>query len=311
MDMAVVIPTAGGRVDLVERALRSLTVCTVPDVLRETIVIENGDKRGIEEVVGKFGSRLNIRYVFEPRANKSAALNAVLRRFDHDFLVFLDDDVRVSVDLLQAYVRVAEQYGPGHFFGGPFECDYESPPEAPVLPYLPASARGWRLPDGQSGLGHGEYFKGCNWAAFTSDLKAAGGFDDMFGPGSPSGATGQETMMQNALLANGRVAVYVPSAMAWHYVPLERASRRWVLERQFRNGVSGAMMNRMFESNRVGWLKYSIARLSQSCGQFFLGLLTLSPDRRFAARANMAEWRGIRQGIAIRNSGNSRERAVE
>ena len=69
-------------------------------------------------------------------------------------------------------------------------------------------------------------YLGCNWAAFTGDLRAAGGFDANFGPGSPTGATGQEAEMQERLLARGVRQVDVPDALVWHYVPEERSTLR-------------------------------------------------------------------------------------
>lgn len=302
MDMAIVIPTAGRRADLLDRTLRSLADCSLPEAFRETIVIENGAQHGIEVVVEHCAPHLRARYIFEPCGNKSAALNVVLERFDHDLLIFMDDDIRVIPELPDAYVRAAQAHGRGHYFGGPFDCDYEALPESLVVPYLPASARGWRLPEGRMALQEDEYFIGFNWAAFTADLRAAGGFDTLFGPGSALGATGQETVMQKRLRATGAIAIYVRRALAWHYVPRERSSRDWALNRQFRNGVGGALMHDLFPAGRKGWIKYTIVRLGRSCRLYVLGLLTFSPAKRFAARANLAEWRGIRRGLAMKDT---------
>jgi GT2 family glycosyltransferase len=51
---------------------------------------------------------------------------------------------------------------------------------------------------------------------------------------------GEETRLQQRLLKSGAKGVYLPEAVVWHYVPAERCSENWALERQFRRGLSNA-----------------------------------------------------------------------
>src|SRR3569623_2649032 len=76
-----------------------------------------------------------------------------------------------------------------------------------------------------------------NWAAFAEDLVAAGGFDTRLGPGGTSGAAGQETEMQRRLLAGGARPMYVPSAVAWHYLHREFLEREWILKRSYKHAL--------------------------------------------------------------------------
>ena len=201
--------------------------------------------RGRERSAGGGGGRrrrggpqhpaAGFRYLHHPRANKSAALNAALAEVPDDALVvFFDDDVRVDPGVLETYAEAARGTERA-FFGGTTRVDYETPPPAWLVRALPLSARGMDV----GAADWPGWFLGFNWAARAGDLRAVGGFDPDVGPGSPTGALGQETTMQNVLKAAGLVAVPVPAAAVWHYVPARRASQEWVIRRRYQLGVSG------------------------------------------------------------------------
>ena len=73
-----------------------------------------------------------------------------------------------------------------------------------------------------------------------------GGFDPRLGPGAHApgaGAnpTGQERELQLRLLQSGRKPVFVPDARVWHWVPAERCSPEWALERAARRATSAVL----------------------------------------------------------------------
>jgi len=230
--ITIVIPTHN-RNDLLSRTLDSLSKIDLPINYRQTIVIENGGEFGAKQVVSQASSHLRVDYQYYENGNKSAALNHVLSLVDDDLLVFFDDDIRVAKGLLQSYASMAADW-PHCFFGGPMECDYEEDPESWVR--LPPSALGWSPREDSSG--QSLVFLGCNWAAFTEHLRLSGGFDPRVGPGGTTGARGQETLMQNKLREHGYSPRYIPDAMVWHYVPSNRCSERWALERAYQNGLT-------------------------------------------------------------------------
>lgn len=234
-NLVVVIATAG-RAELLRRTLDSLLECRKPDNYRETIVVENGPRLGAEEVVRSFRSNLNTRYVYVSRANKSHALNKALETIGESLIFFTDDDVRFHHDTLCAYAEAAAGVQGGQFYGGPVGVDHEQEPARWLLNYLGSSGRSWRLDKGVEVI-EKPVFLGCNWAAFAGDLRNTEGFDTTRGPGAATGAIGQEHNMQRQLLENGVQGRYIPEAMVWHYVPVERCSPRWALKRAYRYGV--------------------------------------------------------------------------
>lgn len=165
------------------------------------------------------------------RANKSYALNEALEVVKDGLVVFFDDDVRLSPAVLKAYAEAADDKPRRAFFGGPIGVDYEVRPPEWLIPFFPPSARG-----NADASGRLELYLGFNWAAYADELRAIGGFNPAFGPGSPTKSTGQEGEMHLRLLDAGFEQRDVPEALVWHYVPRESSSPGWVFRRMYRHG---------------------------------------------------------------------------
>ena len=238
-ELVIVIATAE-RSELLGRTLDSLARCRLPPSHCRTLVVENGEPCGAADVVRDCDPVLMAHYLYEPLANKSQALNRALAELDDCLIVFADDDVRFDEQTICRYDEAARAAGagaqPGYFFGGPTGCDYDAEPPAWLKEFLPNSARGWKLDGGQQTVAKPS-FLGFNWAAFAHDLKDAGGFNPLKGPGSPSNSVGQETDMQRRLLDRGLRGLYIPDAKVWHHVPAARCSDEWASQRAYRSGV--------------------------------------------------------------------------
>lgn len=232
--LSVLIATAG-RPDLIGRTLESLAACQKPEGYAGTVVVENGPPMGAREIVQATDPALHVRYIHNEQANKSAALNRGLQEIKEGLVVFLDDDIRLDEKALLAYAQAAEAWEQGAYFGGMCRVDYEEEPPSHILDSLPTSARGLDPRTSQAG-----FYMGFNWAAFADDLLSVGGFSTKFGPGSATGGTGDETEMQLRLQRAGSRSVPVPEAAVWHYVPRERCSEKWVVQRGFKEGMAHA-----------------------------------------------------------------------
>jgi GT2 family glycosyltransferase len=179
-----------------------------------------------------------VEYLYTDVANKSTSLNGVLRATGNEFLLFFDDDIRLHPDTLLAYATEVSSRVEGAFYGGPCRIDYEEEPPGWLKSFLPPSAVGWSLGDRKEPMAR-PLALGCNWGAFASDLRAAGGFDERRGPGT--NARGQESDMQCRLLRRGVAGYYLPGALVWHFVPKERCSPEWALRRAEQAGVRDGM----------------------------------------------------------------------
>jgi GT2 family glycosyltransferase len=296
-DLMVNIATSGGRRELLARTLKSLSECRLPAGYVGTVVAENGPREGAADVVHAAPDVLNARYMHVPLANKSAALNAMLKASDDCLIFYTDDDVRISERTLIAYSDAARRRGPGFFFGGPMSVDYDSPPPPWLREFLPNSAKGWELKDVEHRV-ESATFLGGNWAAFAEDLRFADGFNINEGPGSRLGGTGEESELQDHLLQMGLSGVYVPAARVWHYVPPERCSPQWTIKRAFRHGLdvgahAGGETARRWRLP-PSWIIY---RYFKGMVRSFIWSISPNPELRFRAKHRRSYDRGLMSGV--------------
>ncbi len=302
MNASIVI-VSHGRPEMLQRTLESLANCRRPNATLRTIVVENGYDAGARDVVGKAAPHLNAVWEFEPSQIKSVALNSALQICGSDLVIFFDDDVRVSPESLCAYVEVARAAGPGHFFGGPIQPEYEVWPPDWLRRFLPHSARGLQLPEGRSKPVPDIYFLGFNWAAFGEDLIRCDGFSADFGPGTKLGG-GDETFLQWRMRRSGLTGLAVPDALVWHAVPTGRCSPEWVLRRTYGGGFNSGILAEQRARDRGETLNAWRGALKRFRSMTVRGdwarLLSLRSEGRFWLRRTlcwtMAFIAGVRHG---------------
>lgn len=292
--MVVVIATHG-RDTLLERTLRSIAEAERPASLREIVVVENGGKGDAGDVVARLGDVLPLRYAYSDPANKSQALNSVLRDLTNELVVFFDDDIRVAPTTLTAYDEAMQKGEGKRFFGGRCEIDYEEAPPDWLRPYLPGSVVGFSLGEEMCDVDD-RVFLGCNWAAFAGDLHERGGFDLKRGPGTDS--RGQESDMQHRLFAAGFKGRYLPGATVWHYVPRDRCTPEWALNRAEETWViKASVLARRSPLQRA--ISYNRQRLRTLKAWTVLRLFgeKMSQKHRFMNEYKLRVWAGMTKGM--------------
>lgn len=288
------------------RTLESLAACEKPASYQGCLVVENGPRQGIEQVVRSFPSQHRYRHLYVPVANKSHALNCGLATLGNALLFMTDDDVRLDAQVLAAYDRAAQSVDSGQFFGGPVQIDApHGLPPAWMRRYYPLTiAEAWSLPFSQATPVPNQTFMGTNWAAFAGDLRQISGFDTRLGPGGTSGAAGQETEAQRRLIASGIEPVYVPDAIAWHSLHAEFLDPAWVLKRAYRHALEwGIRRTKDGQPLLPALTRAACGRLNASAKAALLRLLG-GPQRRFAAAFHEAKWRGRCDGLWLGRNWN-------
>ena len=287
LSLTVLIPTHG-RPTLLKRTLDSVARCKLPESYEELVVIENGSRAGVEKLVAELPERLNARYMHRERGNKSYALNEALETIEDGLVVFFDDDVRVEPQVLVAYAEAAEEHGTRHFFGGPVGIDYERTPDRHVLPLLPFSSRGYDLKNSDMG----DLYLGFNWAAFVGDLVNAGGFNTCYGPGSSSGATGQEVDMQERLINNNIKGKDVIRAKVFHWVSRKKITIKKIIRRKYRIGIQKGMSSNLRKTKII---HIFLSEIIIAIGVLFKSLL--NPYKSLFAITSISMLVGFLRGI--------------
>ena len=281
---------------LVRRTLASLCHAEKPRDFQGIWVIENGSRAGTEEVVREFTDRLPVHYFFSSLANKPAAINLGISQVPDSLVYLTDDDVRFYPGTLVALAQAAAIAPRESFFGGPFDIDYEQSPPEWLHPWLPFSARGWQQPHREPLHVRRGRFLGFNWAVYRHHLEALEGFDPDIGPGTAANGTGDETVMQNRLRQQNIQPWYVPEMRLAHYVPQDRCSPEWAVDRAYRHGIGWGQMHQASSLRPLLRVKaYSQWQLAR--GSLALQKTFSSSTTPTVAHIRESKWRGRVEGL--------------
>jgi GT2 family glycosyltransferase len=245
--VSIVLPTHFGRVELLRRAVATLTTLDYPDF--EVLVVDNrpaGDDSSAPHL-GPAGDDPRVRVVRARRPGISAARNAGIDQARGEIIAFTDDDVLVDAGWLRAIAErlVAEPDADGVtglVLPAELETDeqvwFERSGSGPARRYRPGlyqvaargltglrpwDARRFQVHD-RYRAGPGPAFSlyqlgplgtGANMAFRTSTLKEFGGFDESLGAGTPTGG-GEDIAMFVRLLFAGGCLAFEPAAYVFH-----------------------------------------------------------------------------------------------
>jgi glucosyl-dolichyl phosphate glucuronosyltransferase len=193
----------------------------------EVVVVDNRSSDGTEDVVRRFAANtpVPVRYLAEPRAGKSFALNTGLDAIEGDFVAFTDDDAMPDRTWLRELDSTFER----------FEADWVFGPVIPGWEETPPKWFSSRLNGLFALLDYGERpfvvtardceFFGVNAAARLTALRALGPYRTDLGPTSALGGGGEDTDMFDRAFRAGQRIVYAPTVRVTHMIPPQRAHR--------------------------------------------------------------------------------------
>ncbi len=245
MNISVAIATWNRSTQLDKTLAALTTLRTPPGLSWELMVCDNNSTDATRRVVESYADRLPVTYLFEPKQGKSFALNRLIDQTTGQWLVFIDDDVRVDPGWLEAYAAGFERYPDAACFGGP------------VLPWLDRPAAGHRayiiehypgvyalvrcsqdtpmaLPDT---LAYGPNM------ALRRDALPAEGYDTSKGMFAGQRVSGEDAGIVRTMLDQGHTGWLLADAKVEHYIPPDNLGlkrfcqwqagigREWVLDR--------------------------------------------------------------------------------
>ncbi len=240
------------------------------------LIIDNDPFSSAAEVVGSFDPT-QVRYVHEPTPGISAGRNRALDASeDADLLVFIDDDERPNESwlhpLLETWLSTgaaavrgrvvssfAEALDPWIEAGGFFQR-----PRRPTGTVIAAAASGNLLLD-------------------LVQIREFGvRFDNRMGL-----TGGEDTLFSKQLTRQGGKIVWCDESEAFDFVPIDRATRRWVLQRSWSHGNSATLVEQYLEVDtgrilvvRLRGVVGGGGRLVVGIGRFAAGAVTGSLKHR-------------------------------
>lgn len=238
--MLSVILCTYNRCESLAKALESVAVSRLPgDVGWEVLVIDNNSRDNTRQVIESFCASYpdRFRYIFEPKQGKSNALNTGIREARGEILAFMDDDVLVEDSWLNNLSQPLLSPGLSGTGGRILSQQVVSAPKWLAIegPY----SHGGMLAlfdkgDEPKELGCPPF--GTNMAFRREIFAKYGGFRTDMGPCPGSELRNEDTEFGRRLLAAGERLWYVPDAIAYHAVPVERLSQSYLLQFWYDHG---------------------------------------------------------------------------
>jgi GT2 family glycosyltransferase len=234
--LSIIIPTRN-RVKILAQLLQSITELDgVGELQPEVIVANNGSEDNtyayVNSLIKTFPTEIRILNIGQ--LGKSVAANEAVKAASGEFLAFLDDDVVVDKNWLNA---VADFFRRNEYRVGQGVIRLP-PPESRDLDVLRLVERYRTIPR----LEHGLIAKplrslnGANFFVARDVFDRVGGFDERLGPG----ASGTSEDVDFARRLNGAdIAIgYAPEAIVYHRVDVNRLTESYFRQSHRRQGAS-------------------------------------------------------------------------
>ncbi len=233
--MISVVICTHNRSDSLDRVLRSLSPVSVPEgTAWEIVVVDNASSDATRDVVTRYiHTDLPVEYVFEERKGLSHARNTGIARSSGEIIAFLDDDVSVRADWLEALDRAFGEHDASCVGGRALlRTDTQRP--------------SWWRKEYDGKVGHfdrgnevissrssedGLVGIGANLAFRRDVFERHGLFRAELGRKGRNLSTGEEVDLMDRLRRNGELAVYRPDLVVYHHPHPSRFTkaylRRW------------------------------------------------------------------------------------
>ena len=231
MIITLILCTHNRYADL-RKALESIAVMDLPEFIDwEVLVVDNNSSDRTPSLVEDFCRRYptRFRYLFEPTAGKSHALNTGIREARGDILAFTDDDVTVDPTWLRNLTMPLHDARWAGTSGRTLPEGDFSPP-----PWLSLGDRYALAPLGIFDRGSEaheitESPFGNNMAYRKAIFEKHGTFRNDLGPcvGSKDPHKSEDSEFGVRVLARGERLFYQPSAVLYHSIPEKRLQKKY------------------------------------------------------------------------------------
>jgi glucosyl-dolichyl phosphate glucuronosyltransferase len=238
-DISVILCTYNRAASL-KCTLESFSRLTLPSCLGwELIVVDNNSKDNTREVIRGFTTNAPfcVRYIFEGRQGRSAALNAGIAAAKGEIVAFTDDDVTLHPEWLLNLKRAFDEFNCAGVAGR-------------IVPVWSHPKPDWLEMDGQQAIvtfERGDEAReikddpplGAN-SAYRKDKFAQYGLFrlDLGVSGDNRGITCEDTEFASRLFRAGETIMYVPSAIIYHPVDPNRSSKAYFRKWYYNSGRS-------------------------------------------------------------------------
>ncbi len=201
-----------------------------PDLF-EVVLINNNSPGNTKELCEQFiegNPNVNFRYFEEYQQGLSFARNRSIEEGLGEYITFLDDDAFIDSEYFEIIVREFENNREVEALGGKILLHYETEIPSWENKYLNSILGYFNLGDEERYLKLPQYPRGSNMAFRMSMFQKIGMFDTNFGRTGGNMMGGEEKEIFNRIYKSELTVKYVPKAIVYHCVPIERTTSKFV-----------------------------------------------------------------------------------
>lgn len=184
--VSIIVPTFR-RPDVLPETLEMLARLDYPQEKYEVIVVDDGSNDSTAEVAAEFKNKIkNLIYHFQENKGVATARNTGARLAKGEILIFNDDDIIVSPDVIERHLKILEKYGKclvnGHWeFAPEMTADLEESPfgrfRLKTEVWVKTGIDKIQL---ENNLYEPNLVTACNLGIRREDFWEIGGFDEQF-----------------------------------------------------------------------------------------------------------------------------------
>lgn len=238
-DFSIIVPTYN-RPEYLQSCLHSLARQAGQVVPYEVVVVDDGSKDNLRDVVGPFQAQMNVRLLRQANRGPAAARNFGVAQARGRYIVFLDDDCRVPPDWSQTLAKYAKHLD-GKVIGGHTVNVLKHNPFSVVSQLMVDCLYAYYNQDPENC----RFFTSNNMLLPRKLFQDVKGFDESF-----TLAAGEDRDLCDRLRLSGATLQYRPDITIYHWHRLQSTS---LMKQHFHYG-RGALTyyrSRAARSNKV------------------------------------------------------------
>lgn len=222
--------------------LDSLARQTLDKSLFEIVLVDNNSPGNTKEIFEKFAAdhaSISCRYYLETNQGLSFGRNRGIKEATGKYITFIDDDAFLADDYLEKIYTYFEKNDAVAAIGSKILLHYES-----VIPdwenkYLNSLLGYFDLGDAEKVFSKSDYPRGSNMSFRMSVFEKVGLFNVELGRiGSGMGGSEEKDIFKRIYNFPDLKVVYIPDALVYHCVPVERTTTEFIKKQALGTGKS-------------------------------------------------------------------------
>jgi glycosyltransferase involved in cell wall biosynthesis len=268
----------------------------------QVVLVNNNSPGNTEEICREFHENhpeIQFVYALETSQGLSFARNKCIELATGESITFLDDDAFIAEDYLEKIVNYFDKNADFAAIGSRIYLHWENEVADWENPYINQILGFYDLGDEPKNLKFPDYPRGSNMSFRTEIFKEIGLFNVELGRIGKQMLGGEEKDLFGRIYATHKYIVrYVPDALVFHCVPIERTTDEFVSTQA--KGIGKSEKIRTLQLGSFHYFKALIKELVKWMGSFGISLLYLVQGHRAKSKMILKFRRWVSIGLLIK-----------